>query len=56
MLLGRECRRCGTHLGDDLLRGIHSESGNLGQTLHRILIMAQQIRNLAVQLVHLLFD
>jgi hypothetical protein len=24
--------------------------------LHRVLIMAQQIRNLAVQLIHLLFD
>lgn len=56
VLLGGECRRCGAHFGEDLLCRIHAESGNLGQSLHRVLLVAQEIRNLAVQLVHLLFD
>src|SRR5216684_2287187 len=56
MFLRRKGRRLGTHFGDDLLRGIHSETGHLRQPLHGIVVRAEQTRHLLVQLDNLLLE
>ena len=42
--------------GNDLLRGIHAQTGHLGESLHRILVRAEQRRHFLVELADLLFD
>ncbi len=56
LLLGRKGRCPSTQFGDDLLRRIHSQTGHLGQPLHRVLMVAEQSRHLLVELANLLFD
>ena len=54
-ILGRREGRClGTHLGNDLLRRIHSQAWDFRQALHGILMLAQQARDLLVKLADLL--
>jgi hypothetical protein len=40
----------GTHFGNNLLRPIHSQTGHLGQPLHLVLTLAEQIRYLLIEL------
>ena len=56
VLLGRKGRCSGTHFGNDLLRRIHSQTGHLGQSLHLVLMLAEQIRHLLIELPYLLVD
>ena len=56
ILGGGEGRCLGTHLGNDLLRRIHPETGDLGQPFDRVLMLAEQTRDLLVHLADLLLD
>src|ERR1700751_2693576 len=56
ILGGSEGRSLGTHLGNNLLRRIHSQPRDLGQSLHGILVLAEHTRQLLVQLADLLLD
>src|SRR5215469_5436210 len=48
------CR--GPHFGNDLLRRIHSQARHLRQSFHRILVRAEQIRGLLIELTDPLLD
>jgi hypothetical protein len=49
--------RCrGAHLGNDLRRRIHSQTGHLCQPLYLVLVRAEQIGHLLIELVNLLLD
>ena len=56
MLGRRRSREGGTDFGNDLLRRVHSQTRHLCQSLHRVLMLAEQIRHLLVELANLLFD
>jgi hypothetical protein len=56
ILGGSEGRCLGTHLGNDLLRRIHSETWDFGQPLNCILMLAEQTCDLLIQLADLLLD
>ena len=56
-VLLRRKRRCPSpHFGQDLLRRIHSQSGDLRQPVHGIHMLAEQTRALVVYLADLLFE
>ena len=56
ILGGREGRCLGPHLGNDLLRRIHPETGDFRQPLDCIVMPAEQIRHFLIQLADLLLD
>jgi hypothetical protein len=56
VFLGTECRRGGSHLGNDLMRRIHTQTRHFRQSLDRILVCAEQFGEFLVQLFHLMFD
>ncbi len=56
LLAGRKCRCGSTHLGDDLLRRIHTQAGYFREPLDHLLMLAEQSRHLLVQLADLLLD
>ena len=56
ILGGSESRCLSTHLGNDLLRRIHPETGDFGQPLDCILMLPEQTCDLLVQLADLLLD
>jgi hypothetical protein len=51
-----EGRRRGTYLGNDLLRRVHPQTGDLGQPLDCILMLAKEAGDLLVELPDLLLD
>jgi len=54
--LRRECRSGGTDFGNDLVRGIDSQTRHLRQSLDSILVLAEQDRDPLVQFADLLLD
>ncbi len=56
ILGGSEGRRLGTHFGNDLLRRIHPETGDLGPPLDCIQMLPEQTCHLLVQLADPLLD
>src|SRR5215510_6858353 len=52
----RECTGLRPYLGDDLLRGIHSQARYFRQSDHRVLMRLHPLRDHAVELRHLLID
>jgi hypothetical protein len=50
----KECCRGRSNFSDDLMRRVDPQTRHLRQSLHRSLMLVQQIR--VVQLIHLLFD
>jgi hypothetical protein len=46
----------GTDFRDDLLRGIDTTARHLGQALHRIVVVSEQLRHLLIELGGVVFD
>jgi len=56
LLFGRKGRCSGTDFGNDLLCGVHSQTGHLRQPLDCILVRMEQTGHLLVQLADLLLE